>query len=165
MQAAALVTSLMVEGVLGLTAHDRFQSLKQYDSTSVFASRWFVIAMVAILSVSIITLLIVSLYQHSRELKTWWENRPHRPQENRRQRIEEKQRLVQVAQRETVHAASNETDLKELGKFADAKVVNIARQISSLIESAGLSDEQAYNLADYLVSRYAPLEARNGVAK
>jgi hypothetical protein len=169
---AALVTSLMVEGVLGLTARDRFQSLKQYDTTSVFAARWFTITMVVILSVSIITLVVVSLYQHSREMKTWWRNRPQKAEEkrrhkaeDRRQKIEEKRQVIESDKPANVSAGSYESDLKELGKFADTKVVNIARQISSLIESAGLNDEEAANLADYIVSRYAPLEARNGVTK
>jgi predicted PurR-regulated permease PerM len=176
METAALVTSLILSGVLGLTARDRWQSLKQYDNTSIFVTRWFAIAMVTILTLSILTLLVISIIQYRGELKVWWKNRPHRAEENRRQKAEEKQLKIEekkqaaVGQMETNSAASYKNELKELGQIADSKVVNIARQISTLIDSAGLNDEQAANLVDYLVTRYAPIDGqyvieRSGVEK
>jgi hypothetical protein len=177
MQAAALVTSLMVEGVLGLTSRDRWQSLKQYDSTSVFATRWFIIAMVAILTISIVTLTVISLIQYKVELKNWWKNSSKKAEENqrqrtevRRQKAEDQRQIAQSGKSEIGSAVSYESDLKELGQIADEKVVKVARQASSLIESLGLNAEQVTLLADYLVSRYVPIDSQasvegNGVTK
>ncbi len=128
--------------------------------------------MVSILSVSVTTLLIISIYQHWGEIMEWWKSRSQRAEENTsreteymRRNVEEQpastakrgeRPAIQYGQSQTSYTVSSQTYARETRESADTKAANLAKQISSLIESADLNEEQTANLVDYLVSKYVP---------
>jgi len=69
MTASALIAIRLAEVVVGLTARERFRATQHLDNSSVMTSRWFTIAMVVVLVVSIIAFVVVSLCRKVRELK------------------------------------------------------------------------------------------------
>jgi hypothetical protein len=126
-QMPALIASLMVEGVLGLTSRDRWQAMQQHSDTSVMNSKWFTILMVALLLGSVIALVAVSLVKKYKEMK--------------RRRTEDL-----ASSRATPGKQRTQDGLKAV----NTKVVNIAKQVASLIASAGLSRQEVMQLAELI---------------
>jgi len=71
MTALFIIAVRLAEGIVGLTARQRWQATQHLESSGSFmTSKWFTIAMVVVLVVSIVTLLIVSMLKKIRGLKT-----------------------------------------------------------------------------------------------
>ena len=138
-QMPALIASLMVVGVLGLTSRDRWQAMQQqHSSTSVMNSKWFIVLMVALLLGSIIALVAVSFVKKYKEMK-------RQKKEDREQRTEDRKPKMEAVQR-----------------AVNAKVVNIAKQAASLITSAGLSRQEVMQLAELIKKEDEKQRTENG---
>ncbi len=68
MNAPALIAIWLAEGVLGLTARERWQAMQQVESGSA-NNRWFSIGMVLLLVFSAVALVVVTLLRKAREVK------------------------------------------------------------------------------------------------
>jgi hypothetical protein len=69
MTAPAHIASFLVEGVLGLTARDRFGAMQRHGNTGVMTSGWFTVLMVIVLVTSVAVFIAVSFYKGAKGLK------------------------------------------------------------------------------------------------
>ncbi len=71
MATPAHIAVRLAEGILALTARDRFNAMQNLDSgsNSFMTSKWFTVAMVILLAGSVVAFLVVSFYRKSKELK------------------------------------------------------------------------------------------------
>jgi len=66
---SALIAIRMAEGVMGLTANERFHAVKQVEHGNPMLSKWFTITMVIVLACSVAALVIVSLSKKIKQRK------------------------------------------------------------------------------------------------
>jgi hypothetical protein len=69
MMAPVNIASYLVEGLLGLTARDRFSAMQQHGNTGVMTSGWFAAVCVILLLGSAAALITVSFYKKVKALK------------------------------------------------------------------------------------------------
>ena len=70
MTTLALIVVKLAQGVTALSAHERWQATRHLsDGNNIMTHKWFTVAMVVILAVSVIALFVVNLYKKASELK------------------------------------------------------------------------------------------------
>ncbi len=69
MTAPAHIAFFLVEGVLGLTARDRFEGMQRHADTGVMTSGWFTVLMVIVLVASVGAFIAVGFYKGVKGLK------------------------------------------------------------------------------------------------
>jgi len=70
MTTLALIAVKLAQGVVALSARERWQATQHLSSDNgIMTNKWFTIAMVVVLAVSVIALFVVNVYKKARELK------------------------------------------------------------------------------------------------
>jgi len=70
MTTLALIAVKLAQGVVALSAHERWQATQHLSGdNNIMTNKWFTVAMVVVLAVSVIALFVVNLYKKASELK------------------------------------------------------------------------------------------------